>query len=137
MLPDVTVHVMDVVSAAYLQVERSRIVQHQVLAREPFLELLRSMHATANVSLAECYPMTVLESFLSGVACVTSNTSAIFDDAPFAHRIIVDQHDSPLAIARKLDTVLEARAELVPVVQDYLETLNRRAESQWAEFISV
>jgi hypothetical protein len=136
MIPGAEVHTIEPVTARYLQTEQARIVSHGLMPRPDFLALLHSMHATSYVSLVECYPMTVLESIFSGAVCVTSNTSVIFrDDAELQQALVVEQHDSPAAIAHKLWNAIERRSELVPRAQRHLDQLNQRAERRWAEFI--
>lgn len=136
MIPDAEVHTIERVTARYLQSELHRVVSHRLMPRPDFLALLRSMHATSYVSLVECYPMTVLESIYSGAVCVTSNTSVIFqDDAVLQQALVVEHHDSPAAIARKLSNAIEQRSALVPRAQRHLDLLNQRAERRWAEFI--
>ena len=94
------------------------------------------MQATTYVSLVECYPMTVLESIFSGVICVTSNTSVIFDDVPeLREALVVPHHDSPAAIAAKLCSALERRETLIPRAQAHLVELNTLAEQRWKEFL--
>ncbi|MEW6434457.1 MAG: hypothetical protein AB1730_23395 [Myxococcota bacterium] len=136
MIPGGEVHTIEPVKARYLQAELHRVVFHGLLPRPEFLSLLRSMHATSYVSLVECYPMTVLESIYSGAVCLTSNTSVIFQDDPVLQKaLVVEHHDSPAAIARKLSQAIEQRSELVPRAQRHLDLLNQRAERRWAEFI--
>jgi glycosyltransferase involved in cell wall biosynthesis len=136
LVPGARVHTIEPVRAAYLQAEAHRIVVHGLKPRPEFLMLLREMHAASYVSLVECYPMTVLESIFSGVVCVTSNTSVIFDDDPVLREaLVVAHHDSPAAITRKLSAAIERREELVPRAQAHLRSLNVRAAERWSEFL--
>jgi hypothetical protein len=136
LVPGAEVHTIEPVKAAYLQAESHRVHSHGLKPRPEFLELLRTMHAATYVSLVECYPMTVLESIFSGVICVTSNTSVLFDDVPELHEaLVVAHHDSPAAIARKISGALEQRDTLIPRAQAHLQELNVRAEQRWNEFL--
>lgn len=136
MVPGTIVHTLEPVRAAYLEADRQRFVEHGLLPHPEFVRLLSTMHATCYVSLVECYPMTVLESIFCGAVCLTSNTSQIFEhDADLRDAFVVEHHDSPAAIARKLHLALERREELIPRAQVYLNQLNERAERRWYEFL--
>lgn len=136
LVPGSEVHTIEPVKAAYLQAESHRVRAHGLKPRPEFLELLRTMQAATYVSLVECYPMTVLESILSGVICVTSNTSVLFDDVPeLREALVVAHHDSPAAIASKICSALEQRETLIPKAQAHLQELNLRAEKRWHEFL--
>lgn len=136
LVPGAEVHTIEPVRTAYLMAESHRLHSHGLKPRPEFLELLRTMHAATYVSLVECYPMTVLESILSGVICVTSNTSLLFDDdAVLRQALVVPHHDSPAAIAAKLSSAIEKREELIPRAQAHLQKLNERAEQRWNEFL--
>lgn len=138
MVPGAEIHTLEPVQTAYLQHERSRIVEHGLMARPRFLEFLTTMHATTYVSLVECYPMTVLESIFSGAPALTSHTSRIFEgDAELEAALVVQEHDSPAAIARQLSEVLERREELVPRAQQYLQGVNALARARWRDFLEL
>lgn len=138
LVPGAEVHTIEPVRAAYLQAESHRVKSHGMKPRPEFLDLLRTMNAATYVSLVECYPMTVLESIFSGVICVTSNTSVLFDDVPELHEaLVVAHHDSPAAIARKISGALEQRETLIPRAQAHLQELNVRAEQRWNEFLKA
>lgn len=137
MIPDAIVHVCEFPPMTYLR-ELERIRVHGILPHAEFVGLLSRMHATLYVSLVECYPMTVLESLASGVVCVTSHSSMLFDDAPeLFHELVVTNHDSPLAIARKVSSAIDRRSDLIPRAQAHVARLNRDAERRWREFLEA
>lgn len=136
MVPGTKVHTLEPVRAEYLEPDRHRFVEHGLMPHPQFVRLLSTMQATCYVSLVECYPMTVLESIFCGAVCLTSNTSQIFEhDADLREAFVVEHHDSPAAIAKKLTRALERREELIPRAQLYLNQLNERAERRWYEFL--
>jgi hypothetical protein len=136
MVPGTRVHTLEPVRAEYLERDRHRFVEHGLMPHPKFVKLLSTMQATCYVSLVECYPMTVLESIFCGAVCLTSMTSRIFeDDEELLKLLVVEEHDSPAAIARKLGVALEGRAEIIPRAQAYLNRLNERAERRWYEFL--
>lgn len=136
MVPGTMVHTLEPIHAEYLRADQHRFTQHGLLPHNEFVRLLGTMHATCYVSLVECYPMTVLESIFSGAVCLTSNTSQIFAfDDELHDAFVVEHHDSPAAIARKLSIALDRRAELIPRAQAYLGGLNERAARRWHEFL--
>src|SRR5262249_51979985 len=114
MVPGTVVHTSELPEAVYIRNKRERLIVHGILPRTEFLELLSQMHANLYVSLTECYPMTVLESLALGAVCLTCNISPIFDRRPdLVEALIVPQHDNPYAIAKRLSTALDKRAEIV------------------------
>jgi SAM-dependent methyltransferase/glycosyltransferase involved in cell wall biosynthesis len=136
MIPEAQVHVLQRPTLPLSDADRHRLQEHGILPHEDFLALLGTMDATLYVSLVECYPMTVLESFFSGVLCLTSHTSNIFDaDKELFEALVVTAHDSPAAIAAKLASALERRDILVPRAQAHLIRLNTVAARRFAEFI--
>jgi SAM-dependent methyltransferase len=138
MVPGGTVHLCQLPPLPFLRRDDPRLRIHGILPHAQFMALLSRMHASLCVSLVECYPMTVLESFFSGVLCLTSHTSVIFDRSEELHAaLVVTAHDSPAAIARKLMAALERREELVHKAQRYLVELNGVAERRFAEFLET
>lgn len=136
MVPGTQVHTLEPVRAEYLERDRHRFIEHGLMPHPKFVRLLSTMQATCYVSLVECYPMTVLESIFCGAVCLTSMTSRIFeDDLELQKLLVVEEHDSPAAIARKLGLALEGREQIIPRAQAYLNQLNERAERRWYEFL--
>ena len=138
MVPDAVVHLCDEPGLAFLRQDDPRLRVHGILPHPEFMSLLSTMHASLYVSLVECYPMTVLESFFSGVLCLTSHTSVIFDRSPeLFDALVVTAHDNPAAITRKLMAALERRQELVGKAQTYLIEQNALAERRFEEFLGT
>jgi len=137
MVPGTIVHTSEQPQLAYLERSRSRIINHGILPRSDFLELLGTMDAALYVSLVECYPMTVIESLAYGVVCLTSHSSTLFNaKPPLLEALVVREHDNPRAIARQLTAALEDRERLVLAAQEHIEQLNELAESRWHQFLS-
>jgi SAM-dependent methyltransferase/glycosyltransferase involved in cell wall biosynthesis len=138
MVPGTIVHLCEEPQLAYLENFRRRIVNHGVLPRPAFLDLLGAMHASLYVSLVECYPMTVIESLACGTVCLTSHSSTLFNAKPaLLEALIVREHDNPYAIARQLATVLENRENVVLAAQGYIAELNAVAEARWHQFLEL
>ncbi len=138
MVPGTIVHMCEEPQLAYLENFRRRIVNHGILPRPAFLDLLGAMHASLYVSLVECYPMTVIESLASGTVCLTSHSSTLFNTKPaLLEALIVREHDNPYAIARQLATVLENREKLVLAGQEHVAELNAVAEARWHQFLEL
>src|SRR5260370_15416659 len=72
MVPGTIVHTCEEPQLAYFARSRHRIINHGILPRPEFLDLLGAMHVALYVSLVECYPMTVIESLACGTVCLTS-----------------------------------------------------------------
>ncbi len=136
MIPGAEVHLLERPSLPLAPEDEPRIHTHGLLPHAAFLKLMGNMDATLYVSLVECYPMTVLESFFRGVLCLTSHTSQIFDrDDALFDALVVTAHDNPRAIADKLAAGLQRREELVARAQAHLVELNALAVRRFQEFI--
>ena len=135
-VPGTIVHVTEEPKLPYLERSRHRIVNHGILPRPEFLELLATMDAALYVSLVECYPMTVIESLACGTVCLTSHSSTLFNGKPaLLDALVVREHDNARAIARQLTAVLENREGLVLSAQQHIEELNALAEARWHQFL--
>ncbi|HEY3445913.1 MAG TPA: methyltransferase domain-containing protein [Myxococcales bacterium] len=136
-VPGAVVHCLKLPPTPYLRRSSARFVEHGMLPHHEFLALLGSMQANLYVSLTECFPMTVLESIAAGVPCVTSHSSALFDDDPSLFReLVVTAHDNPEAILERTLDVLARRDEIVPRAQQHLLKLNELARQRWEEFLA-
>ncbi len=112
------------------------VVSHGNLPYAEFVQLLGEMDVSFYVSLSECYPMTVMESLIRGVPCLTSHTHEIFAGAEeLARALIVEAYDNPAAIAAQAERVLEDREALGRKAEAHAREMNRRAEAALNEFV--
>jgi len=131
------VHCIELPSSPYLHRSDARFVVHGMLPHHEFLSLLGSMHVNLYASLTECYPMTVVESVAAGVPCLTSHTSALFDESPDLFRdLVVTAHDSPEAILVRILDVLERRKDITRRAQQHVRMLNEQAKQRWEAFLA-
>lgn len=113
------------------------VVEHGLLPHQEFLGLQASMDLNLYVTLSECFPLTPVESYLSGVPCLMSPTSSLFRDDPELWELTtVSELDNPAAIARAALRLLDHRQEAVPRAQAWIEAFDQVAADLWAEFVS-
>ncbi len=112
-------------------------VVHDGLDRQAFLNLLGSVEVNLNVSLTECHPMLPIESYLLGVPCLMSRTSAVFRNDPALWDLTtVSEHDNPSAIAEAARILIRNRGEALERARAWIATADRDAEERWVSFIS-
>lgn len=135
MLKDAEVHVNEAPDPSYLPAA-GRLAAHGRLPYDQFLLLLGEMDLNLYVSLSECYPMTVVESLIRGVPCLTSHTHEIFaHDAELGRALIVAALDNPVAITQQAELVLADREAIGRRCEAFALELNRHAEAALNEFV--
>jgi len=128
-------HVMSKPSVGYLK--DIDIVAHGELPWEDFIALQGSVDLNLYATLTECHPLMPIESYLLGVPCLTSRTSAVFrDDSELWELTTVDKPDEPAAIALAAEMLLGRQDEMVARARIWIHDADLRARESWAEFVS-
>lgn len=126
-------HVMAMPSNRYL--DALRVVEHGELAYSEFVSLQGSTDINLYVTLSECHPSTPQESYLSGVPCLISRTSAVFrSDRVLWELTSVDEADNPEAIATGARRLLAARGEALERATAWIERADRFGAAAWEDF---
>ena len=113
------------------------ITEHGDLAWETFVGLQASMDLNMNVTLSECHPMSPMESYLAGVPCLVSATSALFrGDADLYAITTVPEADNPRSIADAARRLLADRTEAVARAQSWMSVHDGEAGQRFTAFIS-
>jgi hypothetical protein len=129
-------HVVRQPDVGYL--EDVDIVEHGNLDWETFISLQAGMTLNFNVTLSECHPMSPMESYLSGVPCLVSATSALFREDPDLYELTtVADADNPRAIADKATQLLDRRSEAVDRARAWLVEHDKWAAEQFHGFASI
>ncbi len=111
------------------------IVEHGELPYTDFLSLQGSTDLNLYVTLSECHPSTPQESYLAGVPCLISRTSAVFRSDPVLWELTsVDEADNPEAIARGARRLLAAREEAGERATAWIEEADRTGAEAWTAF---
>jgi hypothetical protein len=135
MLDESVGHVMRKPPVAY--VEGIDLVEHGELPWDQFVVVEGSVDLNLYVTLTECHPLMPIESYLLGVPCLISRTSAVFREDPELWELTtVDRLDEPLAIAEAARALLERRHEAMTRARDWIAKADVEAEATWAEFVS-
>lgn len=134
LIPDGVAHLTKDPGLSYVSNHR---VVHGEMPWETFLALQGSVDLNLYVTLTECYPLTPIESYLLGVPCLISRTSAVFRGDPELWRLTtVDQPDEPVAIAEAAETLLEARDEAVGRARAWIAKADIKAQASWLDFVA-
>lgn len=111
------------------------VVAHGELPWLEFLSLQASMDLNLYVTLSECHPLTPIESYLLGVPCLLSRTSAVFRSDPELWELTtVAELDNPRIIAAAGRRLLEEAGEAIDRAGAWMETFDLIAADLWAEF---
>jgi hypothetical protein len=133
-LEDATAHVMRAPDVGYLSA--LPVVEHGERDWEAFLGLLAGVDLNLYVTLSECLPLTPMESYLVGVPCLSSRTSAVFrSDDELWQLTTVGELDNPRAIAEASMRLLDHRQEAVDRAHRWMKDWDQRAEALWEDFI--
>lgn len=128
-------HVMRKPPVAY--VEGIDLVEHGELPWDQFVVVEGSVDLNLYVTLTECHPLMPIESYLLGVPCLISRTSAVFREDPELWELTtVDRLDEPLAIAEAARALLEGRDEAMTRARDWIAKADVEAEATWGDFVS-
>lgn len=134
LVEDAVAHVLTAPEIGYLA--NLPVVEHGLLDWERFIVLLGSVDINLYVTLSECLPLTPMESYLAGVPCLASRTSAVFRSDPDLWAMTtVDELDNPRAIAEAAARLLRDREEAVHRAQTWMRSWDARAGELWDEFI--
>lgn len=113
-------------------VESDRIITHENLNKENFLQLLGSTDINLYVSYSESWGQIITESISLGVPCLASNNSGVFFNKKLRNILLVDDYDNPFEIANQIKLVLGM--DLKNDYLDYLNTLNFEVKKLVDEF---
>jgi hypothetical protein len=128
-----TGHVMHRPDVGYLA--KVPIVEHGTLPWEAFVGLLGSMDLNLYTTLSECQPLTPAESYLAGVPCLFSRTSALFaDDRDLLELSTVAEADDPSLIAQAAARLMENGPRVILRAQAWMTGFDRMAAERWEEF---
>ena len=133
MLEGATAHVMSQPSTNYLN--EIKVVTHGELPWEEFVALNGSVDLNLYVTLTECHPLMPIESYLLGVPCLTSRTSAVFRDDPELWELTtVDKPDEPRAIADGARLLLDNKEAAIDRALRWIRRSDEEAAARWLEF---
>lgn len=89
---------------------------------------LATTHLNLYVTLNECAPMLPLESFAVGVPCIVGPNTPYFEHNPYLQsRLVVPVADDAHAIARKIESALAERDQIIAAYREY--AIEHNAES--------
>ncbi|MBT8249002.1 MAG: hypothetical protein KJN81_01970 [Acidimicrobiia bacterium] len=135
LMPESTAHVLEPIPVPYLQPVPHKV--HGVVPWSEFVAILGSVDLNLYVSLAECLPLTPMESYRLGVPCLMSQTSVLFkDDRDLWERTTVGELDNPAAIAEASLDLMSNRDETVALANAWLDEWDHRAAETWNDFVS-
>lgn len=142
MLEDVDeVHVWHRPNLAYLEesgADLKRVIVHEHLGRDQTRRLLAEMTAVFYVSISECYPMVILESFASGTPCFTGSTHGVLTSLPdLERRLVICNSDNPVAIAEHVARQRESYEQLSQDVIAAFDRLNEQGRESWRRFLDA
>ena len=101
-------------------------------------ELLKRMaNNTMNlyVTFSECAPMLPIESFEVGTICLTGNNHHYFKNTELEKYLVVDNEESPIAIADKIKLCLNNKDEIMNIYKKWKKENDKKSKMSVDEFI--
>ncbi|MGB7861309.1 MAG: hypothetical protein WBM90_12490 [Acidimicrobiia bacterium] len=135
LLEGATAHVLARPDIRYL--DEIDIVEHGELPYDQFVALQGSVDVNLYVTLSECHPSTPQESYLMGVPCLLSRTSAVFRSDPDLWMLTTtDEADNPSAIATAAGRLLSNKSQAVERASLWMNLADFDAAERWRMFTS-
>ncbi|MCI0426343.1 MAG: hypothetical protein L0Z47_10960 [Actinobacteria bacterium] len=129
-------HVLKMPDNAYLG--DLEVVEHGLLPYGDFIALQGSVDLNLYVTLSECHPLSPQESYLAGVPCLISRSSAVFLDDPILWEMTtVADVDNPSSIAGAALALHAHRAEAVERATGWITAADDQARALWKAFVGV
>jgi len=134
MMDDAIGHVLKSPGNEYLR--GVEVVEHGEMPYEEFVSLQGSVDFNLYVTLSECHPSTPQESYLAGVPCLISRTSAVFRSDPELWDLTsVDEADNPAAIAEAGSRLLANHSEAIQRAALWMKQADQEGAAGWLAFI--
>ncbi len=113
-----------------------RMESYEHLPRAQFLALLASLDLNLYVTNTECSPMVVLESCALGVPCIVGPAGDIFSgiSPELADYLVEPRVDNAYAIYLRMKRVLENKAHIKTLLDDFVKDYNRHWSDVMAQF---
>ena len=102
------------------------------LSRDELLKRMGKNDINLYVTFSECAPMLPIESFSTGVPCLTGNNHHYFKNHELEKYLVVNNESSASDIAKKIEICLENKDEVIKLYNKwYLE--NERLSKKGVE----
>ncbi len=113
-----------------------RMESYEHLPRAQFLALLASLDLNLYVTNTECSPMVVLESCALGVPCIVGPAGDIFSgiSPELADYLVEPRVDNAYAIYLRMKRVLDNKAHIKTLLDDFVKNYNRHWSDVMAQF---
>ena len=103
-------------------------------------ELLKRMsNNTLNlyVTFSECAPMLPIESFEVGTVCLTGNNHHYFKDTELEKYLVVNNEESPIAIAEKIKICMKNKETIMKLYKDWKKDNDKKSIKSAKDFIEM
>lgn len=130
------IHVLNKNELTYFNSDE-RIVEHGMLPHNEFIILLGSMDINLHVTYSESFGGQVFtESLGLGVPCLTGYSNGFLDYDPELKSLLsVAEADDPVAISKRIESILPIKDQLSERLIDYCIMMNQKADRILSGFI--
>ena len=111
------------------------VVETGMLSHGRFLVEISRMDVLLYVTMAECYPMIILESMTQGIPVLVSRTHHILDRDESLSNLIVHENDNPYEISSKLILAISQKEFIGIRLRALSSILQREAETAWGKVL--
>lgn len=135
------IHTIGPVNMEYLKKSNAnlkRIFVHNSLSHDQVLDIIDQSTFTIYVTISECAPMVLLESFAAGVPCISGATHGILSDNKFlTEMLVVNEEDSPHAIVDSIMMVKEHYEQIKEEIIKFNEIYDQKAKTSYTSFLCM
>lgn len=120
------IHTLKIPEMSYLEsLLEDKVVKHEFLDHDDFVNLISSMDINLYVSLTECYPMLFLESLSLGVPCLVGKTTEpIIEDKEIIKYLVIQDPENIEEIRNKIEIILNKKEYIKKIILDYAKKVN-------------
>ena len=137
MIDNALVHTTDKFEYGYFKCD-NRIIDHSSgLPWNDFMFLLSQMDVNLYNTYTETWGQIVVESLALGVPCLTNNSSGVLDtNLKLKEKLVVSEHDNPMAIADLINDVLANRDEIIQMGYEFISDLKLISQKKLNAFLN-
>lgn len=113
------------------------IGQEKAIPRNELLKRMANNSLNLYVTFSECAPMLPIESFEVGTICLTGNNHHYFKNHPLEEFLVVNNEESPIEIASKIEKCLKNKQEIFKLYKTWKKENNKYSTLSAKEFIEM
>lgn len=107
------------------------------LKRDELLKRMSKNDINLYVTFSECAPMLPIESFSSGVPCLTGNNHHYFKNTPLEDYLVVSNEASPIEIKEKIELCFKNRKKVLDLYQKWYSENDKSSKEGVEKYLKI